>query len=174
MAGVLGMTRTQVDLATCAWLPRAHDDDYSPANFTGLAYPGTYLNEHNMDYIYGRDAAEMAENFLKYAVNGLSIGLNNTLPTGSLASSTSSDNSKLLSSADPDVVSSTKSVLGAAVDTEQINVSSLGSNQNEDSNSNEPLNIDNDALDPINVNVSINADAASTEISESALVETKI
>ena len=171
---VLGMTRTQVDLATCAWLPRAHDDDYSPANFTGLAYPGTYLNEHNMDYIYGRDAAEMAENFLKYAVNGLSIGLNNTLPTGSLASSTSSDNSKLLSSADPDVVSSTKSVLGAAVDTEQINVSSLGSNQNEDSNSNEPLNIDNDALDPINFNVSINADAASTEISESALVETKI
>ena len=171
---VLGMTRTQVDLATCAWLPRAHDDDYSSANFTGLAYPGTYLNEHNMDYIYGRDAAEMAENFLKYAINGLSIGLNNTLPTGSLASSTSSDNSKLLSSADPDVVSSTKSVLGAAVDTEQINVSLLGSNQNEDSNSNEPLNIDNDSLNAINVNVSINAEAASTEISESALVETKI
>ncbi len=171
---VLGFTRTQVDLATCAWLPRAHDDDYSPANFTGLAYPGTYLNEHNMDYIYGRNAAEMAENFLKYAVNGLSIGLNNTLPTGSLASSTSSDNSKLLSSADPDVVSSTKSVLGAAVDTEQINVSLLGSNQNEDSNSNEPLNIDNDSLNAMNISASINADAANTEISESALVETKI
>ena len=78
---VLGFTYTQKDLATLTWLPRAHDDDYSPANFTGLAYPGRYLNEHGMDYIYGRTANEMANNFLNYAVKGLSIGLNNTLPT---------------------------------------------------------------------------------------------
>lgn len=69
-----------VDLATCEWLKRAHDDNYSPANFTGLEYPGTYLNQHGMDYIYGRNVTEMANNFVKYAVNGLSIGLNNTLP----------------------------------------------------------------------------------------------
>ena len=78
---VLGFTVTQKDLATLDWLPRAHDDDYSPANFTGLAYPGRYLNEHGMDYIYGRNSTEMANNFLNYAVKGLSIGLNNTVPT---------------------------------------------------------------------------------------------
>lgn len=78
---VLGFTYTQRNLATDTWLERAHDDDYSPASFTGLAYPGTYLNNHNMDYIYGRNANEMANNFLNYAVKGLSIGLNNTLPS---------------------------------------------------------------------------------------------
>ena len=77
---VLGFTKTQVDLATCSWLKRAHDDDYSPDSFTGLANPGSYLNEHNMDYVYGRTATEMANNFLNYAVKGLSIGLNNTIP----------------------------------------------------------------------------------------------
>ena len=69
-----------VDLATISWLKRAHDDDYSPDDFTGLAYPGTYLNQHGMDYIYGRSATEMSNNFVNYAVKGLSIGLNNTLP----------------------------------------------------------------------------------------------
>ena len=33
-----------------------------------------------MDYVYGRTATEMANNFLNYAVKGLSIGLNNTIP----------------------------------------------------------------------------------------------
>ena len=33
-----------------------------------------------MDYIYGRNVNEMANNFVNYAVKGLSIGLNNTLP----------------------------------------------------------------------------------------------
>ncbi|MBE6512237.1 MAG: hypothetical protein E7Z75_03660 [Methanobrevibacter olleyae] len=77
---VLGFTKTQVDLATCSWLKRAHDDNYSPESFTGLANPGSYLNEHNMDYVYGQTATEMANNFIKYAVKGLSIGLNNTIP----------------------------------------------------------------------------------------------
>ena len=77
---VLGFTHTQRNLATDKWLERAHDDNYSPAGFTGLAYPGTYLNNHKMDYIYGRNATEMANNFLNYAVKGLSIGLNNTFP----------------------------------------------------------------------------------------------
>ncbi|ADC46974.1 adhesin-like protein [Methanobrevibacter ruminantium M1] len=77
---VLGFTHTQRNLATDTWLERAHDDDYSPKNFTGLSYPGTYLNDYDMDYVYGRTATEMANNFIKYAVNGLSIGLNNTVP----------------------------------------------------------------------------------------------
>ena len=170
--GIRPVSSSPVDLATCAWLPRAHDDTYSPANFTGLAYPGTYLNEHNMDYIYGLTATEMANNFLKYAVNGLSIGLNGSLPAGSLASSASTGDSKLLSSASPDAVSSSKSILGA-VDTEQIKVG-LGSSQNGDSNVNEPSDIVNDGLDSMPLNVSINAGTASTEITESTLVETKI
>ena len=77
---VLGFTYTKRNLATDKWLERAHDDNYSPSSFTGLAYPGTYLNNHKMDYVYGRNATEMANNFLNYAVKGLSIGLNNTLP----------------------------------------------------------------------------------------------
>ena len=77
---VLGFTYTTYNLATLTWLQRAHDDDYSPANFTGLAYPGTYLNDHGMDYVYGNTATQMANNFINYAVKGLSIGLNNTIP----------------------------------------------------------------------------------------------
>ena len=77
---VLGFTYTTYNLATLTWLQRAHDDDYSPANFTGLAYPGTYLNDHGMDYVYGSTATQMANNFINYAIKGLSIGLNNTIP----------------------------------------------------------------------------------------------
>ena len=79
---VLGFTvpPNYVDLATCSYLKRAHDDDYSVSSFKGLAYPGTYLNDHGMDYIYGRTVSEMANNFVNYAVKGLSIGLNNTVP----------------------------------------------------------------------------------------------
>lgn len=71
---VLGFTRTSRNLATETWLERAHDDNYSPSSFTGLANPGTYLNEHGFDYVYGDTASQLAENFLKYAINGLSIG----------------------------------------------------------------------------------------------------
>ncbi len=73
---VLGFTRTLRDLATETWIERAHDDNYSPESFTGLANPGAYLNNAGMDYVYGDTAAEIAENFLKYAINGLSIGIN--------------------------------------------------------------------------------------------------
>ena len=70
-----------VNLATCTWLKRAHDDNYSPKSFTGLSYPGTYLNNHGMDYIYGKNPTQMANNFINYAVKGLSIGKDNTVPS---------------------------------------------------------------------------------------------
>ncbi len=38
-----------------AWLPRAHDDTYSPASFTGLANPDQYLKNNGYDYIYSGD-----------------------------------------------------------------------------------------------------------------------
>lgn len=69
---------TKINLATEDWLNKAHDDDFS--GLTGLENPGTYVNKNGMDYVYGYTASEMANNFLKYAANGLSIGKDNTLP----------------------------------------------------------------------------------------------
>lgn len=69
---------SKINLATEDYLPRAHDDDFS--NLDGLANPGTFINNQGWDYVYGASATEMANNFLKYAVNGLSIGKDNTLP----------------------------------------------------------------------------------------------
>lgn len=171
---VLGMTRTQVDLATCTWLPRAHDDNYSPKNFTGLAYPGTYLNEHNMDYIYGRNASEMANNFLNYAVKGLSIGLNNTLPCGStVASSLTEESDAGSTSASQSSVASTtssKAVLGSAAVPEKTNVN-IGSESIENSNLNDLSDMgddDNqlpiDVMDLIVTDSSVYADTVSSEV----------
>lgn len=170
---VLGMTRTQVDLATCTWLPRAHDDNYSPKNFTGLAYPGTYLNEHNMDYIYGRTASEMANNFLNYAVKGLSIGLNNTLPCGSTVASSltdESDASSTSASQSSVAVSSSKSVLGSAAVPEKTNVN-LGSEEIENSNLNDISEMGNDdnklpvdVMDLIATDGSVYVDTASSKV----------
>ncbi|AMK15296.1 Ig-like domain-containing protein [Methanobrevibacter olleyae] len=69
---------TKINLATEDWLNKAHDDEFS--GLTGLENPGTYVNKNGMDYVYGYTASEMANNFLKYAANGLSIGKDNTLP----------------------------------------------------------------------------------------------
>ncbi len=44
-----------VDITGLAWLPRAHDDSYSPASFTGLAKPDQYLKNNGYDYIYSGD-----------------------------------------------------------------------------------------------------------------------
>lgn len=77
---VLGFTKTSKNLATETWLERAHDDNYSPSSFTGLANPGTYLNKNGFDYVYGDTASQLAENFINYAVKGLSIGKDNILP----------------------------------------------------------------------------------------------
>jgi len=72
------------DLATATWLEKAYDDDFSQkiiANFTGLSYPGTFLNKNvSIDYVYGSTAKELVSNFLNYAINGKSIGLNGTIP----------------------------------------------------------------------------------------------
>jgi hypothetical protein len=38
-----------------AWLPRAHDDNFSPSRFKGLAHPDQYLKNNGYDYIYSRD-----------------------------------------------------------------------------------------------------------------------
>lgn len=70
------------NLATETWLERAHDDDYSASIFTGLANPGSFINTNvGADYVYGSTASELASNFLNFAVNGFSVGLDGTIPS---------------------------------------------------------------------------------------------
>ncbi len=49
------MAPWSVDITGLAWLPRAHDDNYSPSSFTGLAHPDQYLKNNGYDYIYSGD-----------------------------------------------------------------------------------------------------------------------
>ena len=71
----------KVNLANRTWLVRAHDDDYSPASFKGLYFPGKYLNKKtHVDYVYGTTPEALVNNFLKYAKKGKSIGMNDTIP----------------------------------------------------------------------------------------------
>ena len=70
------------NLATETWLERAHDDNYSAPIFTGLANPGSFINTNvGADYVYGSTASELASNFLNFAVNGFSVGLDGTIPS---------------------------------------------------------------------------------------------
>ncbi len=43
------------DITGLAWLPRAHDDNFSPASFTGLEHPDQYLKNNGYNYIYSGD-----------------------------------------------------------------------------------------------------------------------
>ena len=49
------MAPSSVNITGLAWLPRAHDDNYSPSSFTGLAHPDQYLLNNGYDYIYSGD-----------------------------------------------------------------------------------------------------------------------
>ena len=40
------------DITGLAWLPRAHDDNYDPASFTGIANPAQYMLDNGYDYLY--------------------------------------------------------------------------------------------------------------------------
>jgi hypothetical protein len=40
------------DITGLAFLPRAHDDNYDPASFTGIANPAEYLLENGYYYIH--------------------------------------------------------------------------------------------------------------------------
>ena len=80
---VLGclITSTKANLANKIWLERAHDDNYSPKSFKGMYFPGKYLNEKvHVDYVYGSNAKELVNNFIKYAKKGKSIGAYNSVP----------------------------------------------------------------------------------------------
>jgi hypothetical protein len=40
------------DITGLAFLPRAHDDNYDPSSFTGIANPAEYLLENGYDYVH--------------------------------------------------------------------------------------------------------------------------
>ena len=45
------------------WLPRAHDDNFSPSGFTGVANPEKHLLDAGIGVVYGKNAKEIADNF---------------------------------------------------------------------------------------------------------------
>lgn len=59
-------SKTSKDITNLTWLERAHDDNYSPANFTGIAYPDKYLKNHGYDYVYTSSAQKIAEALINY------------------------------------------------------------------------------------------------------------
>ncbi len=57
----LAFTPTATDITGLAWLPRAHDDNYDPASFTGIAYPAQYLLNNGIQYYYGLTTSTMTQ-----------------------------------------------------------------------------------------------------------------
>ena len=47
------------------YLPRAHDDNYSPSSFKGLSKPLNYLTKNKVSIMYAGNAKEMVAKFLK-------------------------------------------------------------------------------------------------------------
>lgn len=48
-----------------SWMPRAHDDNYSPRSFTGVKNPGKTLVKAKVPFMYAKTAKEMATKFLQ-------------------------------------------------------------------------------------------------------------
>ena len=57
---------TSVDITGMKFLKRAHDDNYSPSSFTGLAYPDIYLKNHGYDYAYTTSVDTIAKSVINY------------------------------------------------------------------------------------------------------------
>ena len=56
---------TSADITNLAWLPRAHDDDFSRASFTGLAHPDQYMLNNGYRYIYSSDIQAIVNSIYK-------------------------------------------------------------------------------------------------------------
>ena len=57
---------TSLDITDRAWLKRAHDDNYSPSSFKGIANPDDYLRSHGYDYVYSSSPKEIADALIAY------------------------------------------------------------------------------------------------------------
>ena len=57
---------TAKNITGLSWLERAHDDNYSPSSFKGIANPDTYLKNHGYDYMYYTSASQIVTALIKY------------------------------------------------------------------------------------------------------------
>jgi peptidoglycan hydrolase-like protein with peptidoglycan-binding domain len=51
-----------------SWLPRAHDDNYSPKSFTGISRPDLFMENLGYNYIWTNDLNQIAAAIIKEAV----------------------------------------------------------------------------------------------------------
>ena len=56
-------------ITNLAFLPRAHDDDYDPASFTGLAHPDQYLKDNGYSYLYSDVLSTIVSNIFAQSKN---------------------------------------------------------------------------------------------------------
>ena len=61
-----------------SWLPRAHDDNYSPSDFTGIANPDQVLKVNGYDYIESSDIQIIADTIYQQAI--LTVGVGDDFP----------------------------------------------------------------------------------------------
>lgn len=52
-----------------AFLPRAHDDNYNPSSFTGLAHPDQYLKDNGYSYLYSDVLSTIVSNIFAQSKN---------------------------------------------------------------------------------------------------------
>ncbi|HEY0196192.1 MAG TPA: hypothetical protein VGC02_01335 [Methanobacterium sp.] len=52
---------TATKITDLAWLPRAHDDNYSSSSFKGIAYPDQYLINNGYNYFEGLTTSNISE-----------------------------------------------------------------------------------------------------------------
>ncbi len=57
---------TAKDITGLSWLPRAHDDNYSPSSFKGISHPDKYLEDHGYGYVYSGNVNTIVEAIIKY------------------------------------------------------------------------------------------------------------
>ena len=58
---------TAKNITGLAWLPRAHDDNFDPASFKGLAHPDKYLLKNGYNYIYSGNLNSIIASIYKEA-----------------------------------------------------------------------------------------------------------
>ena len=57
------------DITNLAFLPRAHDDNYDPASFTGLAHPDKFLLENGYNYIHSASMTAILDAIIDHATH---------------------------------------------------------------------------------------------------------
>ena len=57
---------TAKNITNLSWLERAHDDNYSPSSFKGIANPDETLLSHGYDYIYSYDVDTIVKGIIDY------------------------------------------------------------------------------------------------------------